>query len=466
MTSILIKNARNIITMDDGRTRVPGGSIYIEGSAIVAVGRDLPVSSADVVIDARDKVVLPGMVNCHHHLNQVLTRNVPAAQDKELFDWLVTLYEVWLHLKPGDLYAGAQAGLAELLKTGCTTVADHFYAFPRESRNLLDEEIQAARELGMRFHPTRGSMSRGKSKGGLPPDELCQEEAEILADTRRAIETHHRPERFGMVRVGVAPCSPFSVTTELMKEAAVLARSYGVRLHTHLAETKDEERYCLEMYGMRPLDYMEHTGWLGDDVWYAHGIHFSDDEVARIGRAHAGVAHCPVSNMKLSSGTCRVPDLLRAGAHVGLGVDGSASADSSNMLFEARVGYLLHKHAHGPTAVTAEDMLWLATRGGAATLGRDDIGSLEPGKAADLIMVDVKQLGYAGALHDDVGMLLMTGSTQVVDTVIVNGEVVVREGRLTKVEEEMVIERANRSSARLLDDAQLRTGTDFRRTWR
>jgi cytosine/adenosine deaminase-related metal-dependent hydrolase len=368
---------------------------------------------------------------------------------------------VWQHLQPGDLHAGATAGLGELLKTGCTTAADHFYAFPRESRNLLDEEIQAAAELGIRFHPTRGSMSRGKSKGGLPPDELTQAEEEILADTRRAIEMHHRPERFSMVRVGVAPCSPFSVTTDLMKASAELARAYGVRLHTHLAETKDEEAYCRDMYGMRPLEYMESTGWIGPDVWYAHGIHFSDDEVRRIGAARAGVCHCPVSNMKLSSGTCRVPDLLQAGAAVGLGVDGSASADSSNLLFEARVGYLLHKHAHGPTAMTAEDMLWLATRGGAAVLGRDDIGSIEVGKAADLVLVDVNQVGYAGALHDDVGMLLMTGSTQVVDTVIVNGVVVVKEGRLTRVDEEKVVRQANAASARLVEAAGVATGRDF-----
>ncbi|HWI62689.1 MAG TPA: 8-oxoguanine deaminase [Symbiobacteriaceae bacterium] len=460
MSSILIKNARNIITMDDARTRIPGGSIYMEGPEIKAVGRDLDIQ-ADLVFDARNKVVIPGMVNCHHHLNQVLTRNVPLAQDKELFPWLVTLYEVWQHLQPGDLHNGALAGLGELLKTGCTTAADHFYAFPRESRNLLDEEIQAAVELGLRFHPTRGSMSRGKSKGGLPPDELTQTEDEILADTRRAIEAHHRPERFGMVRVGVAPCSPFSVTTDLMREAAVLARSYGVRLHTHLAETFDEEEYCRNMYGMRPLEYMESVGWIGPDVWYAHGIHFSDDEIARIGAAKAGVCHCPVSNMKLSSGTCRVPALLKAGAPVGLGVDGSASADSSNMLFEARVGYLLHKHAHGPTAVTAEDMLWLATRGGAAVLGRDDIGSIEVGKAADLVLIDVEQVGYVGALHDDVGMLMMTGATQIVDTVIVNGQVVVKEGQLTRVDEREVIRQANASSARLLEAANLRTGRNY-----
>lgn len=461
MASILIKNARNIITMDDRRSRVPGGSIYMEGPEIKAVGLDVGPVQADVVIDARGKVVIPGMVNGHHHLNQVLTKNVPLAQDKELFDWLTTLYQVWQHLQPGDLHAGATAGLGELLKTGCTTAADHFYAFPRESRNLLDEEIQAAAELGIRFHPTRGSMSRGKSKGGLPPDELTQPEEEILADTRRAIETHHRPERFSMVRVGVAPCSPFSVTTDLMKASAELARAYGVRLHTHLAETKDEEAYCREMYGMRPLEYMESTGWIGPDVWYAHGIHFSDDEVRRIGAARAGVCHCPVSNMKLSSGTCRVPELLQAGASVGLGVDGSASADSSNMLFEARVGYLLHKHAHGPKAVTVEDMLWLATRGGAAILGRDDIGSIEVGKAADLVLLDVDQVGYAGALHDDVGMLLMTGSTQVVDTVIVNGVVVVKEGRLTRVDEEKVVRQANAASARLVEAAGVATGRDF-----
>lgn len=462
MSSILIKNARSVITMDDRRTRIPGGSIYIEGPEIKAVGRDLPHPTADVVIDATDKVVYPGLVNCHHHLNQMLTRNVPLAQDRGLFDWLVTLYEVWRHLRPGDLHAGAAVGLAELLKGGCTTAADHFYAFPRDSADLLDEEIQAARELGIRFHPTRGSMSRGRSRGGLPPDELCQDEDEILRDTRRALERHHDPARFSMVRVGVAPCSPFSVTTDLMKESAALARAYGVRLHTHLAETLDEEHYCREMYGMRPLEYMEATDWLGPDVWYAHAIHFSADEIRRIGGARAGVAHCPVSNMKLAAGTCRVPALLRAGAHVGLGVDGSASADSSNLLLDVRVGYLLHKHAHGHGALNAEDMLWLATRGGAAALGRDDIGSLAPGQAADLFLVDTQQLGYAGAGHDDVGMLVMTGSTQMVDTVVVNGRVVVQDGRLTTADERALVRRANAAAARLLDEAGARTGRDFR----
>lgn len=460
---MLIRDARVVVTMDDRRTRIPGGSVYIEGPEIKAVGMDPPVAHADVVIDARGKIVFPGLVNTHHHLNQVLTRNVPLAQDRALFDWLVTLYEVWRHLRPGDLYVAALAGLGELLKTGCTTAADHFYAFPRTSRDLLDEEVQAAQELGIRFHPTRGSMSRGRSRGGLPPDELCQDEDEILQDTVRAVERHHDPRRFSMVRVGVAPCSPFSVTTELMRESAELARSMGLRLHTHLAETLDEERYCLETYGMRPLAYMESVGWLGPDVWYAHGIHFTPDEVARIGRARAGVAHCPVSNMKLSSGTAPVPDLLAAGAPVGLGVDGSASADSSNLLFEVRVAYLLHKHAHGPQALTAEDVLWLATRGGAAVLGRDDIGSIEPGKAADLFLLDPDQLGHAGALHDEVGMLVMTGTTQVVDTVIVNGRVVVEGGRLVHVDEQEITRRVNRVSARLLEEASVRTGTDFRR---
>ncbi|HLN64457.1 MAG TPA: 8-oxoguanine deaminase [Symbiobacteriaceae bacterium] len=462
MATILIKHARTLLTMDDQRTRLADGWLYMDGPQIKAVGAGEPPHTADVVIDARHHVVMPGMVNCHHHLNQVLTKNVPLAQDRALFDWLVTLYQVWQHLQPGDLYAGALAGLGELLKTGCTTAADHFYAFPRESRNLLSEEIQAASELGIRFHPTRGSMSRGKSKGGLPPDELTQPEAEILADTRRAIETFHRPERFGMVRVGVAPCSPFSVTTDLMKESAALARSYGVRLHTHLAETLDEEQYCRNMYGMRPLEYMESTGWIGPDVWFAHGIHFTDEEIARLGAAGSGVAHCPVSNMKLSSGTCRVPDLLKAGAPVGLGVDGSASADSSNMLFELRAGYLVHKLVHGPTALTAEDMLWLATRGGAAVLGRDDIGSLEPGKAADVVLVDTRQIGYAGAHHDGAGLLVMTGSTQVVDLVIVNGHIVVKDGRLTRVDEERVMAQANVASARMLDTAHTHTGRDYR----
>lgn len=465
MATLLIKNARNIITMDGSRRRIPGGSLYAVDGVIKAIGIDLPYETADTVIDASHKIVYPGMISTHHHLYQTLTRNIPWAQDCELFDWLLTLYEVWRGLQPEDLYLSAQVGLGELLKTGCTTATDHFYCFPRGATgDLIDWEIQGAKDLGIRFHPTRGSMSRGKSNGGLPPDDVVQTPAEILADTRRVIETYHDPSPFAMIQVGVAPCSPFSVTTDLMRESARLARSYRVRLHTHLAETKDEDDYCMAIYGKRPLAYMEECEWLGDDVWYAHGIHFNDEEIVQLAKHRLGVCHCPVSNQKLSSGTCRVPEMLKAGVKVGMGVDGSASNDASNMLMEVKVAHLIHKLIHGPTALTAEDCLALATNGSARVLGREAaLGSLEVGKACDLFMIDSRQLAFAGALHDDCALPIITGVTQVVDTTIVNGKVVVKEGRLVNIDEERVAEKAQAASNRLLELATRHTKLDYYR---
>lgn len=463
MSTLLIKNARNIITMDGARRRIPGGSLYAENGVIRAIGPNLPYETADTVIDASHKIVYPGMISTHHHLYQCLTRNIPWAQDCTLFDWLVTLYEVWRGLRPEDLYLSAQVALGELLKTGCTTAADHFYCFPQGATgDLIDWEIQGARELGIRFHPTRGSMSRGKSKGGLPPDDVVQTEEEILADTRRVIETYHDPSPFAMVQVGVAPCSPFSVTTDLMRESAQLARAYKVRLHTHLAETLDEDEYCMQVYGKRPLAYMEECDWVGDDVWYAHGIHFDAGEIAKLAHSQTGVCHCPVSNQKLSSGTCRIPEMLAAGVKVGLGVDGSASNDASNMLMEVKAAHLIHKLIHGPTALTAEDCFALATNGSARVLGREAaLGSLEVGKAADLFLIDSRQLAFAGALHDDGALPILTGITQVVDMTIVAGKVVVKEGRLVNVDEERVAERAQAASDRLLELAASRTQINY-----
>lgn len=463
--SLLIKNARNIITMDGERRRFPGGSLYAEGQEIKAIGNGIGQETADVVIDARDKLVFPGLINTHHHLYQTLTRNIPLAQDCTLFEWLVTLYEIWRHMQPEDVYLSALVGLGELLKTGCTTAADHFYCFPGGvCGELIDEEIRAAQELGIRFYPTRGSMSLGRSQGGLPPDEVCQSEAVILRDTRRLIETYHDPARFAMVRVGVAPCSPFSVTADLLRESAALARAYKVRMHTHLAETRDEEDYCRERLGLRPLEYMEQTGWIGPDVWYAHGIWFTDDEIARMGRAGAGVAHCPVSNCKLSSGVFPIVKMLQAGVRVGLGVDGSASNDASNLLREVQVCNLLHKLHHGPTALTAEDCLAIGTVGSAAVLGWSDaIGSLEVGKACDLFLIDVNQLGFAGALFDDAALPVLTGSTQVVDTTVVGGRVVVQGGRLVHVDEAKLLWQAQRAAERMVAAASARTKIDYRR---
>lgn len=463
MKTLLIKNTRNIITMDEERNQYPGGSIYIEDQEIKAIGTDIPYETADEVINAEGKIIYPGLINTHHHLYQTFTRNIPWAQDCELFDWLITLYDIWRHIRPGDVYLSAMVGLGELLKSGCTTASDHFYVFPNGiSDKLIDEEIQAACELGIRFFPTRGSMSLGRSKGGLPPDEVVQNEETILRDTRRLIETYHDSSKFSMLRIGVAPCSPFSVSKDLLKESASLARSYGVRMHTHLAETQDEDDFCREKLGLRPLELMEETGWIGNDVWYAHGIWFKDDEIIKMGSCGCGVAHCPSSNMKLSSGTFPILKMLNAGVNVGLGVDGSASNDASNMLLELKVMNLLHKLQHGSTALSAEDCLYVATRGSSNVLGWEDgIGSLEVGKAADLFMIDSRRLEFSGALFDDASLPIITGTSQV-DTTIVGGKVVVKDGRLVNINEEKLALQAQLAATRMLETAAKYTKINYR----
>ena len=467
--SLLIEKADWVITLNDRGERVREADILIRGPAIAAIGPGAGEAALaagegiDETIDGRGKLAIPGLVNTHHHLYQTLTRNIPDVQDLPLFPWLLKLYEIWRGLDEEAVEVGALVGLGELLKTGCTTSADHHYVFPRgagaasgAAGGLIDTQIAAARRLGIRFHPTRGSMSLGRSQGGLPPDDVVQTEDEILADSRRLAETYHDPSRFSMCRLALAPCSPFSVTGELMRRTVELARALGLRLHTHLAETADEERFCLEKFGCRPLDYMERLGWIGEDVWFAHAIHLSDDEVGRLGKTRTGVAHCPTSNMKLSSGVCRVPDLLAAGARVGLGVDGSASNDSSDMWGEMRQAYLLGRLAHGDRGLGAEDVLRLATVGGARVLGRDDIGRLAPGLAADLVLIDLEQIGFAGGRHDPVTAIVGSGDSHIVDTTIVNGRVVVRGGRLVGADESEIVRRANRVSAGLLERAERR----------
>jgi 8-oxoguanine deaminase len=350
MSTLLVKHADLLVTMDSARRIIPDGGLFVRDNAIEQAGptAELP-ESADRVIDARGSIVLPGLVNTHHHLYQTLTRCV--AQDSVLFDWLTTLYPIWARLTPEAVYVSAKVGLAELMLTGCTTSSDHLYIYPNGAR--IDDEIQAAAELGIRFHATRGSMSLGRSQGGLPPDSVVEDEAFILSESRRAIEEHHRAERFGMVRVALAPCSPFSVTADLMRESAVLARSYGVRLHTHLAETLDEESFCLEKFGARPVDYVESLGWTGPDVWHAHCVHLNSSEIALFARTGSGVAHCPSSNMRLASGIAPVRAMRDAGVKVGLGVDGSASNDGNHMLGEARQAMLLQRVGGNPAALGA-----------------------------------------------------------------------------------------------------------------
>ena len=414
-------------------------------------------------IDARGKVVLPGLVNTHHHLPQVLTRNVPRVQEAPLFTWLVELYEVWRGFDEDAVDAAARVGTGRAAPHG---LHDHdrpsLSVPPRAGAASSTSEIAAARDLGIRFHPTRGSMSRGKSQGGLPPDDVCQDEAQILADSRRLVREYHDPRPRAMTRIGLAPCAPFSVSEDLMRKTADMARENGLRLHTHLAETLDEERYCQEVYGCRPVEFLRRLGWLGSDVWLAHCVHLSAEEVRLFGETGTGVAHCPSSNFRLGSGIAPVRALLEAGVPVGLGVDGSASNDSSNMLAEARQALLAHRLGADPARwITAEEVLWMATRGGAACLGRDDIGSLEPGKAADLVLVDTRRLSYAGAGSDLLAALVFTPFPEPVDTVIVNGRVVVEGGQLVGVDVPALVERADAIAASLLERAHRRTGIDY-----
>lgn len=449
MPTLLAKNALVVATLDDQRREIPDGAIFVRDGVIEQVGpsASLP-QTADEVLDLTGHVVIPGLVNTHHHFYQTLTRAVPDAQNKELFDWLVTLYPIWAGITPEGIRVSAKLAAAELALSGCTTASDHLYLFPNGSR--LDDEIEAVQEVGLRFHASRGSMSLGESRGGLPPDSLVEEEDAILADCQRVIETYHDNSRYAMLRITVAPCSPFSVTQDLMREAAALARAYpGVRLHTHLAETRPDVQYSLDQFGLLPGEYAEDVGWIGQDCWHAHCVHLSPDAIALFGRTGTGVAHCPGSNARLASGISPVVEMLQAGVPVGLGVDGSASNDSSHLLNEARLAMLFQRAKGDPAALTARQALELATLGGARVLGRDDIGALKPGMAADFVAFDVRGIGYAGALHDPVAALLFCTSTNAAYNVT-NGRVIVREGRLATLEIEPVIERHNALARALL----------------
>jgi 8-oxoguanine deaminase len=456
MSTLLVRRAELLVTMDRERREIPDGALLARDGWVEQVGStgDLP-GSADQVIDLSGHVLLPGFINTHHHLYQTLTRAVPAAQDAGLFAWLRTLYPIWARLTPDDVRLSTQIGLAELALSGCTAAADHLYLFPNGCR--LDDQIEAAAEVGLRLHASRGSMSLGESRGGLPPDRVIEDEDAILEDTDRAIAAFHDPAPGSRQRIVVAPCSPFSVTQELMKQSAELARSRRVMLHTHLAETPDEEEFCLERFGMTPLAYAEQLGWLGADVWFAHAVHVSEPETVRMAAAGTGVAHCPTSNMRLGSGIAPVSRFLRAGVNVGLGVDGSASNDGSHLLAEARQAMLMARLATSfPPGKGREGgllspraALEMATLGGAAVLGRDDLGSLEPGKCADFVAIDLGRLEYAGALHDPVAAVMLCAPVNV-DHTYVHGRPVVSEGRLVTLEIEPLIERHNRAAARLV----------------
>jgi len=459
MTSLLIKHAY-VVTMDDHRTELPDGGLFIRDGFIEQVGNsaDLP-SSADEVLNLEGHILLPGLVNTHHHFYQTLTRAVPAAQNANLFNWLKTLYPIWARLTPDDIFTSTQTALAELALSGCTTASDHLYLFPNGSK--LDDEIEAGLQFGMRLHASRGSMSLGESQGGLPPDSVTDKEDVILADCERLVQRYHDPKPGSMTQIVLAPCSPFSVTGDLMRESAKLARKYGLHLHTHLAETEDEEQFCLQKFGYRPVGYMESVDWVGSDVWYAHSIHINPDEIAVIARHNCGVAHCPSSNMRLASGIAPIKEYLAAGVNVGLGVDGSASNDGSHLLAEVRQALLLSRLKEGITGyslsndpnrklMTAREALWLGSRGGAAVLGRTDIGSLEVGKCADFYAINLNHLDYAGgALHDPVAALVFCHPRNV-DYTVVAGKFIVKYGHLTTVDINNQVEKHNRAAKRLM----------------
>ncbi|MGD1992282.1 MAG: 8-oxoguanine deaminase [Anaerolineae bacterium] len=451
MSTLLVKNASLLVTMSDDDQQIEHGGLFARDGVIEQIGptKDLPTEAGEV-IDADGMIVLPGLINTHHHLYQTLTRAVPAAQDATLFQWLKTHYPIWAGLTPEAITTSALVGLAELMRSGCTTASDHLYIYPNSCR--VDDEIRAAQEIGIRFHASRGSMSLGESDGGLPPDHVVEDEDFILRDTRRAIETYHDPEPYAMLRIVVAPCSPFSVTPDLMRVGAELARSYGVQLHTHLAETLDEEAFCLEEFGHRPVGYAEALGWVGDDVWYAHGVHINQPEIELLARTGTGVCHCPGSNMRLASGIAPVRDYIDHGVKVGLGVDGSASNDASHLLAEARLALLLQRVSGDPAGLSAREALWLATRGSAQVLGRDDIGELARGKAADVIGYRLDRLDLAGGLHDPRAALVFC-TPQQVDFSVINGQIVVEDGHLLTIDLGPVIERHNRISRELVNTA-------------
>ena len=462
MPSLLIKHAQILVTMDDHRREISDGGLFIRDGFIekVAPTSELP-GEADQVLDLTGHILLPGLINTHHHFYQTLTRAVPAAQDANLFNWLKTLYPIWGRMTPEDVQISTRTALAELALSGCTTASDHLYIYPNGAR--LDDEINAAGEVGLRLHASRGSMSLGESKGGLPPDAVVEDEAFILKDSQRLIEQYHDPNPGAMVQIVLAPCSPFSVTPELMRQSAVLAREYGVHLHTHLAETQDEEAFCVQKFGYRPVAYMDLLNWVGQDVWFAHSVYVNQDEISLYAQTGCGVAHCPSSNMRLASGIMPLVEMLQAGVKVGLGVDGSASNDGSQMLGEVRQALLASRVRAGllgaslsgedaSPLLTARQALEVATCGSAAVLGRRDLGSLAPGKCADFFAIDLQRLEYAGGLHDPVAAVVFCAPVKA-DYTVVGGKFVVKAGELVTLDLPRQVEAHNRAARRLVAEA-------------
>ncbi len=450
MASLLVKNADVLVTMDAARREIPGGGLFARDGVIEAVGPapELP-ATADEVLDLAGQIVLPGLINTHHHFYQNLTRAVAAAQDATLFEWLRTLYPIWARIGPDEVRVSALVGLAEMALSGCTCSSDHLYIFPNGAR--LDDEIEAAREIGVRLHAARGAMSIGESDGGLPPDSLVEKESAILTDCQRLIQAHHDPRPGAMIRLAIAPCSPFSVSRELMRDAAILARDHGVMLHTHLAENDDDIAYSLEKFGCRPGQYAQSLGWTGDDVWHAHCVKLNSAEIELFAESKTGVAHCPCSNMRLGSGIAPVRAMRDAGVRVGLGVDGSASNDSAHLLNEARQAMLLQRVALGGDAMSPREALEIATLGGAQVLGRSDLGSLEVGKRADFAAFDTTAIELAGA-WDRVAALVLAGPLRASHTVI-EGRAVVRDGKLTSIDLPHVLESHRALTEKLMENS-------------
>ena len=459
MSTLLVKNASLIATMDAQGRELTDAALFCRDGFIEQIGpaSELP-NDADEVLDLHDHIVLPGLINTHHHFYQTLTRALSAAQDANLFNWLKTLYPIWARMNPDDIFISTQTALAELALSGCTTASDHLYLFPNGSR--LDDEIAAAQQIGLRLHASRGSMSLGESKGGLPPDSVVDNEEDILKDSQRLIQRYHNPKPGSMLQIVLAPCSPFSVSSQLMRDSAELAREYGVHLHTHLAETEDEEDFCLRAFGLKPVAYMQSVNWIGSDVWFAHSVHVNEAEIELYAHTGCGVAHCPSSNMRLASGIAPIMSMLTHGVKVGLGVDGSASNDSSHMLAEVRQAMLLSRlnsGIHGasrsapdaPPLMTARQALSLATRGGAAVLGRQDIGSLEVGKCADFFAINLNALEYTGAWQDPVVAVVFCAPLKA-DWTVVGGKVIVADGQLRTLDLPTHIEKHQAASRRII----------------
>ena len=453
MKSILIKNIKYIVTCDDKDNLYKDGYIFIEDGVIKEIGEESnnKILSADEIISGSGMIAYPGLINTHHHLYQYFTRNLPQVQNMELFDWLKTLYEIWKNVDSDVIEYSSLLGMGELMKYGCTTCFDHHYVFPNESGDsLIDTQFEAASRLGIRMHASRGSMDLSKKDGGLPPDSVVQDIDSILKDSQRLVEKYHDNNKGSMNQIAFAPCSPFSVSSDLLRESAILARSLGVRLHTHLAETLDEEKYTLERYKVRPLEYMANLGWIGNDVWYAHGIHFNTEELKLLAESKTGVAHCAISNMKLSSGIARIPEMLNLGVPVGLAVDGSASNDASNLLEEIRVSYLLHRLNSSNSAPSGYDILKIATNGSSKLLGRTDIGQLSVGKMADLFMIDSNSPELVGADFDPKSLLATIGIKKPVALTMVGGKIVVKNGVLQLIDEEKTASRGREVVKKLI----------------